>query len=589
MYDVDERFYAEMHKANIVPCLRGTINGSEFTDEDIAAGSFRVSNQNVQVDSINFGGVFVGEFKATFLPSIVDSRGDWVGKKITCEYGLFYDEEEHYIPCPSYEYTINEANWTGDGLEVVAYDNMSLLDKRYTGINSVGTPWSWLNFLKEKTGIRLGLTEQEVSTMPNGTKRITLYAVENIKTYRDILSYLAQVLGGFATCDRSGRITIKQFHTLANDTIDETKRFVGGRFSDYVTEYTSFSVINMETMEEEATVSIPDDKLRMRLGANPFLQIEDKQQKDQMRVPILQALQKFKYTPFDVTLLGCCAYDLGDVIQFVGGIADNYYGCIMLYDFGLNDYSISGYGDNPALVSALSKYDKNLSGISSSSKDEVGTAKVTNIERIDFDSEWKDLGTLGFYASKEQTALFHGVVKLKVSEPGRVRVRYMLNSDLLGFVHEEYIHSPVDTMTLFLPVDIEADILESLKLQIQSDTSGYIEVLDMSGAVIGAGVFSSTWSGTIEVHDDFRRIRNESSIVRELTDIKNLEFLRVKEPAATETFGRIGIIPAMVRPLTDAAYLPTFRDDVQRRTEDGLFRAEEDGTIRVTSGGYPNG
>lgn len=591
MINVTESFLNAMHNDFIQPLIRGTVANKSFTGEDVLQESFRVKNQCVDQNDIKVGAVYVGQLDLIFSKEFAESRGDWVGKKIRCEYGLRTEIGEEFIPCPSYEYTINEATWVAEGLKIVAYDNMLKFDKRYTGSYSSGTPFEWLQFICSKCGVELGITIADIYYFANATEVIAPYQTDVFTTYRDILSQVVQVLGGFATMNREGKLVVRRFRVDVVDAIDETKRFAGGQFSDYQTKYTGLSVVDIQKGETMYYSRVPDDGLTMKLGTNQFLQIGSETQVNNMRLRILEALKQFTFTPFSVTLLGSCAYDLGDCIRFTGGIAEDTVGCIMAYEFGVNSFSIAGWGNNPALQSAMSKSDKNISGLRSSmNQNTVGTVTVTNIEQVPLDTEWRYLGRLGFYSSKEQTVLFHAVAKFHLESAGRVKFRYKLNSELQQFIHESYLHTAIDTATLFIPLDIDAGTLENLEIEIQSDSAmGRVEVLDFHGAVIGAGVYTSTWNGTIECSDTFRRIRNESSAVRELTDRKNLEFFRVKEPTATETFGRVGIIPTMVRPLTDAVYLPTFRDDVQRRTEDGLFRAEEDGTIRVTSGGYQNG
>lgn len=505
MYQVSETFLNAMNSFIVQPVLKGTVGEIEFTHEDILENSFRCCNQCVTVNDVKIGGVFVGELNMTLLKSVATTRGDWYGKKITCEYGLVINGEGDYIPCPSYEYTINEATWTEQGLKIVAYDNMLLLDKIYSNEQSSGKPWNWLQYVSAKTGIGLGLTQADVESMPNGTKVIALFSTDNIETYRDVVSYLASVLGGFATIDRQGKLVIRQFDSPVVAIIDAESRFAGCSFSDYTTTYTGLSVVNTETNETIYIHVNPDDGLTMNLGNNPFMQYGTESNKSEMRNNILFAIQNFKYVPFKATLLGCCAYDLGDCIKFVDGIAGESKSCIMSYDFGLNDYGIAGFGENPALESAQSKSDKNIAGLSKQqSSEHLAVTNFTNIGEVGISDEWTKIGGVAFYVEKEQTVLFHGVSKHNLDTEGTIRYKYVLNDIDVDFIHECQYDEGIDTTTLFLPFVVPATLTQRLDIYVQSDDAiGTVENLDMRGAILGAGVIGATWDGTINIIEAF--------------------------------------------------------------------------------------
>ena len=66
------------------------------------------------------------------------------------------------------------------------------------------------------------------------------------------------------------------------------------------------------------------------------------------------------------------AFDLGDVIHYDGGVAYEDDCCIMAYNYVFGkDYTAKGFGDNPALATARSKADKELSGLKSRTRSNV--------------------------------------------------------------------------------------------------------------------------------------------------------------------------------------------------------------------------
>ena len=391
---------------------------------------------------------------------------------------------------------------------------MILLDKTFSKEISAGKPWDWLKYVSKKCAINLSNTEIEVAQMPNGKRIVGINNTENIETYRDLVYYLSQVLGGFATIDRHGALRICQYGNtkIVVDTINSKQRFTGSSFSDYTTKFTGLSVVNIDEGTTSYYNTLPDDGLTMNLGQNPFLQLGTKEERDGIRRNILKALSGFSYTPFTTTVLGCCAYDLGDVIRFSEGIAKNSFSCVMFYDYGLRDFAFSGFGKNPALESAKSKSDKNISGLLNKTNAEVMSAKqLINISDVVIGEDWKSLGTINFAVSKKQTILLHAVAKASLIERGLVRFKYVLNSEEIDFIHEVDM-SALDTATLFLPFAVEPNIYNRFTIYVQSDDAeGLINAMNFRGSILGTGIAVDEFDGTI-VADDALSIRLKGKI-----------------------------------------------------------------------------
>ena len=69
--------------------------------------------------------------------------------------------------------------------------------------------------------------------------------------------------------------------------------------------------------------------------------------------------------PFESATIGNPAFDLGDIITFSGGHADEkQITCITKYEFKVNGkHTLQCVGKNPRLAEAKSKNDKNISGL----------------------------------------------------------------------------------------------------------------------------------------------------------------------------------------------------------------------------------
>ena len=67
--------------------ITGTIESISFTDENIAVGSFSISNQCSDNKNVGIGQVYIGVLKATFR-GIALNENEWQGKVITPYFGL---------------------------------------------------------------------------------------------------------------------------------------------------------------------------------------------------------------------------------------------------------------------------------------------------------------------------------------------------------------------------------------------------------------------------------------------------------------------------------------------------------------------
>ena len=363
MFEVSDAYKLAMKKPVQKHALKGTIGDFTFTDINVLSGSFSITNQCSGNDAIEIGQVYVGELSATFLNVPLD-RYKWKGTTITPYFGMgLEDGSFEYIPLGVF--TIDTAEWTSSGVVVKAYDNMSLLDGTCNKTITEVTAFDCAKRIAEETGVTFANTEDEFKAFPNGNILMSETTTNDVETWRDLVSWLAQTLCCFATCDRYGNIVFKQYKDEVDDTIDDKHRFTGASFSDFVTRYTGLSVVNMADSKTNYYGLEVDDGLTMNLGSNPFLQYGIEDTKEQMRKAILNGLTKINYVPFKVKAIGNPCYDLGDVLVFSDGLADGskkY--CITKYVFNYHgNYEMTGVGQDPALSSAKSKTDKNISGL----------------------------------------------------------------------------------------------------------------------------------------------------------------------------------------------------------------------------------
>lgn len=363
MYAVSDEYKDAMKKPVQRFRMTGTVSEKQFTDENILKGSFSITNQCCDDAEMKIGQVYVGELNVT-LTNLNLEKYSMMNKAIKPVFGRMLRFAE-YEDIPLGVFNISEAEWTAAGLVIKAYDNISKLDKDCTVTSSIGKPYELALLACESCEVELGTTEEEFAAFANGEEILSMFPENDVETWRDFVSWIAQTCACFATCDRFGKIVFRPYGTEIVDTIDPQHRFSGGSFSDYETRYTGVSVVNIADKTTTYYGVEPDDALTYNLGSNPFLQYGLKETLEKTRRAVLNGLQSIRYVPFRVQMIGDPVYDLGDVLSFTDGIADSEkLFCLTKYTFNYNGkYEIQGVGKNPKLASARSKVDKNLAGI----------------------------------------------------------------------------------------------------------------------------------------------------------------------------------------------------------------------------------
>lgn len=451
MYSVSNAFKEQMKSPIQEHKITGTIGSVSFDEANIVEGSFSISNQSTDTNDVVLGSCYVGQLTAEFTGINID-YGKWINKTITLSFGLKVGEYYEYVPLGVFK--IKEAKHTDHGVQVTAYDNMIKFDKKFrkSHFMNLSGMTNIIDQLCTDAGVVCGMSHAQIEALPNGDRTgINIYGstgkkaefANDITTLRDLLFWVAQTLGCFATMNRAGQLEFRPYNQNVVDQITEQHRIAGATFADYITHYVGIYVGNLddntedyygydttalqqeltETMAEitedqeniadlendradwvqklanhectqeeydaaiaeidaqekvlskeikqlskraewlsNAIAQSADDGSDMVLGANPLVMAKNLTTRDQQRREILGALSSISYTPFQASVLCGCIYDLGDVIQFSGGLYNSEtdsFGCVMSYTYTHNGGTeLEGFGVDPSVVVIRNKTQK---------------------------------------------------------------------------------------------------------------------------------------------------------------------------------------------------------------------------------------
>ena len=384
-----------------------------FGYEDIVKGSGYISAQCCGSAEIELGTVYAAEMGVTLFSQV--DRYTLDGAKVELFYHLRV-EGGGFEEVPMGIFEVSEANRTAHCLELKAYDYMLRFEKSFNGFESVGNAWDFLELCCKACGVEMENTQGEIEGMPNGRELLSIYPENDIGTYRDVLFFVGQVLGGFFCINRRGRLELRKYGAEPVLEVQGRHRF-SSSFSDFITRYTAVSSTNLRTQTAEYYGLEVDDGLTMNLGVNPLLQFGLEETRRQLCGNILADLAAVNYVPFDSSTIGNPALDLGDVLTFSGGQADGeQVTCITSFQCRIGGrQSLKCVGKNPRLAQAKSKNDKNISGLLNQIEaGKVGIHTFTNASAYTVAEDNVRIISIEFAAKEETHVQFFGQVVLDV-------------------------------------------------------------------------------------------------------------------------------------------------------------------------------
>ena len=392
-----------------------TVAGVEyfFTQEDIVKGSGYITAQCCGNSEIELGAVYAAEMGISLFLDI--DRYTLEDAKVELTYHLrLADGSYEAVPMGIFE--VSEANRTTHVLELKAYDYMLRFDRDFNGFETIGTAYGMMALCGTACGVELAQSQAEIEALPNGSELLSIYPENDIETYRDVLYFTAQVLGGFFCINREGKLEFRQYGNTPVMEILQKHRF-SSSFSDFVTRYTAVSSTNLRTQTSEYYALEEDDGLTMNLGINPLLQFGLEETRAELCRNILTALAVVNYVPFDSDTIGNPALDLGDVLTFSGGQADSQQiTCVTSFTVKIGGrQSLKCVGKNPRLSQAKSKNDKNISGLLNQIEaGKIGIHTFTNASAYTLGETNVRIISIEFASKEENHAQFFGQVVVDV-------------------------------------------------------------------------------------------------------------------------------------------------------------------------------
>lgn len=438
MFNVSNSYREVTNKGYFKGRVAGTMtleNGNTVTidDSNIINGSLSIDNKCVNNSEFCLGAVYVGQMSMTLYHPTID-RYSLYNAQVQLSYFLTLDDgTEEEVPLGVF--FVDKPSRSRKLIQLKCYDAMTKFDVSVEE-DSWGLPYALLSLTCEKVGVELANTEEEILAMCNGDKDFSLNSTR-VNTYRDFLSYLSTVLGGFATINRLGQLEIRQFHTVPDLSVTARQR-TSSTINDYETFFKS--VRARFVAESNFYPYVETDKdlttgLELDLGDIPIVQgLEDT--KHEVLQNILTVIKGIRYVPSTFNMVSDPTIDLGDGLTLEN--ANNTSESVFVIVTGMKwshhkEQSVTSDGTDALLPNVSDSSKKQLDSMEAQIQAKSLVVKTfTNANDLEVKGSDETIIRMSWSAFEDTTAIFFATVPVEMSADGNIVLTYMKGLDQIG-------------------------------------------------------------------------------------------------------------------------------------------------------------
>lgn len=438
MFNVSNPYREAIEKGYFKGRVAGTItleNGNTVTigDANIINGSLSINNKCVNNSEFCLGAVYVGQMSVTLYHPNID-RYSLYNAQVHLSYFLTLDDgTEEEVPLGVFY--VDKPSRSKKLIQLKCYDAMTKFDVPVEE-DSWGLPHALLTLACEKVGVELANTEEEIIAMCNGDKDFSLNSAR-VNTYRDLLSYIATMLGGFATINRLGQLEIRQFHTVSDLNITARQR-TSSTVNDYETFFNSVRARFVAEQNYYPYVETDDTMttgLQLDMGDIPIVQgLEEF--KHELLQNILTVLKGIRYVPSDFKMVSDPTIDLGDglTLENVNNTSEDVFIIVTGYTWTYHkEQSVTSDGTDALLPNVSDSSKKQMESMEEQIESKNLVVKTfTNSEDININETDETIIRMSWSAFEDTTAIFFATVPVEMSADGHVILTYQRSLEQVG-------------------------------------------------------------------------------------------------------------------------------------------------------------
>lgn len=269
----------------------------------------------------------LGSTVSQYITVTMSCAGAIEGREMHLQVGLDIDGLTEWIPIGYF--TAGKPSKNEEQIEFTAYDRMAQTERTFS---MDGTTTNTISALKKI---------EEITRVPVVTSGLSSISMSVPKGYtcREVLSYVAQMYGGFAVCNRQGQIEIHTYEDNAY-TVGTGRYWGNFEHNDYLFTVDKLTCYTGQD-EDGNSISISSGSGARTISfSNPFMS-------QSVLDSVFQKLKTFSYMPGTLKMLGDPRIDVWDIITVENLSGESYKVPMMKleweYDGGLT-YTVEAAG-----------------------------------------------------------------------------------------------------------------------------------------------------------------------------------------------------------------------------------------------------
>lgn len=269
----------------------------------------------------------LGSTVSQYITVTMSCAGAIEGREMHLQVGLDIDGLTEWIPIGYF--TAGKPSKSEEQIEFTAYDRMAQTERTFSMDGATTNTISVLKKIEEIT---------RVPVVTSGLSSISM-SVPKGYTCREVLSYVAQMYGGFAICNRQGQIEIHTYEDNAY-TVGTRRYWDNFEHNDYLFTVDKLTCYTGQDKDGNSTSISSGSGARTVSFSNPFMS-------QSVLDRVFQKLKTFSYMPGTLKMLGDPRIDVWDIITVEDLSGESYKVPVMKleweYDGGLT-YTIEAAG-----------------------------------------------------------------------------------------------------------------------------------------------------------------------------------------------------------------------------------------------------
>lgn len=440
--------------------------------ENIKSGTAYVKSKCVSGSDFELGAVCIGEFGVSLLDDNIDS-GNYQGAVIRpfCCVRLS-DGTFEEIPMGVFnvtEISVPDSRTT----KLVCYDDMVKFDKDFIPPYGDGSVFDipvtlWLGHIGNNCGVAVSEESlYNISGMSNGGRTMGFATAapcnKDIKTFRDVLTMITQLLCACAVINRKGELEIINFDRRYSEAYPDYARIINGsqRKSAAIKNKKLYDAVSVSltglTGDKYKHIYPPESTSANTLAIddNPILRLSEINVVEEYLKEIADRLFMLTYYGAEAEIFGDPTIDAGDHILLTGGVAGQ--GVRILVT--KNDWTYRGshkITSDASMIQAKSRKNTTSSGSGGDTPiyTDLRNQYIYRLPPVFAGTHQKRLCRISFQPKEYGSPVeITGQICIDMIQPGTVTVNNSINGYDTKIAVQQYLCRGLHTLDISLPVN----------------------------------------------------------------------------------------------------------------------------------------